>query len=81
MGHELWGTAVTDAGDQVFDYDEAAAFLRFSRRKLEGLVSERKIPSVLDGNRRIFLKSQLIEWVAAKARASMKRSAKLQALP
>lgn len=62
----------------VLTYPEAAAYLRYSRRKLERLVKQGRVPSVLDDGRRTFRKSTLDAWMAKKEAESMKRSRRLE---
>ena len=46
------------------DYDEAAAYLRLTKRHLQKLVSERRIPYVRAGDRLVrFLPDQLDQWL------------------
>ena len=62
----------------VLTYDEAAAFLKCSRRTLERWVKRKRIPSFRGPGGRQFSRSSLEEWVREQIAAQQRRSRKLE---
>jgi excisionase family DNA binding protein len=59
---------VINAPVKFLSVQEAADFLRISRRTLYGFVSQRRIPHRKAGRRLLFLESELIEWTKPSSR-------------
>ena len=43
--------------------EQVALYLRWSKKRIDNLCSQRRIPYRKDGNRRIFIRQEIDEWV------------------
>ena len=59
----------------VLDAEEAAAYLRVSKRHLARMVANGDVPSVLLGHRRVFLRSSLLDWLESREATRARRHA------
>lgn len=56
-------TPLAPKKDEILDFKEAQAFLKFSRSKLRQLIKDNEIPYSKKENRIKFSKNALIQWI------------------